>query len=139
MWEIPQARREFVEKLKQRHSIYEPDDYIYHTDGSIKQVISFYELIQINNADCILAMFYDMSAQKATMQALQQSEARTRALLEAMPDMIMEISLNGLIINMVPPKDMESAMPPEHFVGRQISEVFPEVAASQTVIAVEKA
>jgi len=139
MWEFPQARQEFVEKLKHRHSIYDPDDYIHHTDGGVKQVISFYELIQINNADCILAMFYDMSAQKATMQALQQSETRTRALLEAMPDMIMEISLNGLIINMVPPKDMESAMPPEHFVGRQIYEVFSETAASQILVAVEKA
>jgi PAS domain S-box-containing protein len=139
MWDSLQARKEFVEKLKQRRSIYEPDDYFHHTDGSIKHVISFYELIQINNADCILAMYYDMSAQKATMQALQQSEARTRALLEAMPDMILEISLDGSIINMVPPKGMEAAMPPEQFIGKQIHEVFSEVTASQALLGIEKA
>ena len=102
MWDIPQDRKEFVEKLKQKHSLYEPDDHFYHSDGSLRQVISFYELIQIRNEDCILAMFYDMSTQRSTLQALQHSEARIRALLEAMPDMILEISMDGLVINMVP-------------------------------------
>jgi PAS domain S-box-containing protein len=139
MWDVPEARAEFIARLKQKHSIYEPDDHIYHTDGTLKHVITFYELIQVGNTDCVLAMFYDMSAQKATMQALQQSEARTRALLEAMPDMIMEISLDGLIINMVPPKGREADMSPNQFIGRQIYEVFPESAASQTLFAVKQA
>ncbi|MEP7134663.1 MAG: PAS domain S-box protein, partial [Chloroflexota bacterium] len=139
MWDIPHARREFVERLKQKRSLYEPDDHFYHADGSLKQVISFYELIHIRNEDCILAMFYDMSAQKQTMDALQQSEARIRALLEAMPDMILEISADGLIINMVPPKGREAVMPPERFTGRQIFEVFSEVTATQALFAVEHA
>jgi PAS domain S-box-containing protein len=84
-------------------------------------------------------MFYDMSEQKSTMQALQQSEARIRALLEAMPDMLMEISADGLIINMVPPKGMEAVMPPERFVGQQIFEVFSEAAVSQALFAIERA
>lgn len=81
MWDIPQDRIEFVKKLKQKNSLYNPDDYFYHTDGNQKHVISFYELIQIGSEDCVLAMFYDMSAQKQTLQALQHSEARARALL----------------------------------------------------------
>ena len=139
MWDVPQERREFVEKLKQKRSLYEPDDHFYHSDGSLKQVISFYELIQIRNEDCVLAMFYDMSTQRSTTQALQQSEARIRALLEAMPDMILEISADGLIINMVPPKGMESAMPPELFIGKQAYEVFSTATASQALFAVERA
>ena len=47
-------------------------------------------------------MFYDMSTQKQTMQALQQSEARTRALIQAFPDMVVELDVDGKIANIVP-------------------------------------
>jgi PAS domain-containing protein len=81
----------------------------------LKYVISFHELIHIGYEDCILSMYHDMSVQKRTMQALQQSEARIRALLNAFPDMIMELALDGRIINLVPPKGLELIIPPERF------------------------
>ncbi len=139
MWDVPQARREFVQKLKQKHSIYEPDDHIYHTDGSLRQVISFYELIQINNTGCILAMFYDMSAQKATMQALQQSEARTRALLEAIPDLIFEFSADGTFLKSIQPFVKNLLMPPDQFIGRNVRDVMPSDIAEKTIFAVRNA
>ncbi|HXD12442.1 MAG TPA: PAS domain S-box protein, partial [Anaerolineales bacterium] len=139
MWDIPQARWEFVQKLKQKRSIYEPDDHIYHTDGSLRHVISFYELIQINNVDCILAMFYDMSAQKATMQALQQSEARTRALLEAIPDLIFEFSAEGTFLKSIQPFVRNLLMAPDQFIGRNVRDVMPKDIAEKTIYAVQNA
>ncbi len=140
MWDDPNERVEFVKRLKQKRSIYNPDDYFYHhIDGSLKQVISFYELIQIGNTDCILAMFYDMSAQRKTMQALQQSEARVRALLEAIPDMIMELSADGTVINVIPPKGMENAMLPERFIGRRVGEILSSETGEKTQLAIEQA
>lgn len=139
MWDIPEARKEFVEKLKQKRSIYEPDDFFYHTDGSLKHVISFYELIQIGNADCVLAMFYDMSTQKATMQALQQSEARTRALLEAIPDLIFEISGEGTFLKSVQPSVEDMLLTPDQFMNRNIRDVMPDAIAEKAMSAVQNA
>lgn len=64
MWDNPQERVEFVRDLREKHSISNPDDYFFHTDGSLKKVISFYESILIGEQECILSMFYDMSVQK---------------------------------------------------------------------------
>jgi PAS domain S-box-containing protein len=64
MWDEPDERVEFVRQLREKHSISNPDDYFYHTNGTLKKVMSFYELIQIGDQDCILSMFYDMSMQK---------------------------------------------------------------------------
>lgn len=139
MWDVSEERLEFVNNLRQKKSLFNADDYFYHTDGSLKQVISFYELIQINNEDCILAMFYDMSMQKKTMQALQQSEARIRALLNAFPDMIMELGMDGMIVNVAPPKGYETVMPPETLIGKHIREVFSESIVAQTSFAIERA
>jgi PAS domain S-box-containing protein len=139
LWEDIRSRAKFVEILKQQGSLVDPDDHFFNIDGTLKHVISFYERIQLGDQDCILSMFYDMSAQRLTMQALQQSEARIRALLDAFPDMILEISLDGRINNMVPPKGMEKAMPADQFIGKQIDEVFRDVTASQTKFAVQRA
>ena len=138
LWEDKQARADFVEKLKRRGSLVDPDDHLFRSDGTLKHVISFYERIQIGEEDCILSMFYDMSTQKLTMQALQQSEARLRALMNAFPDMILELSLDGRVIEMIPPKDLEACLPPDQFVGKQIDEIFKETTASQTKFAIQR-
>ena len=139
LWEEIQSRTKFLELLKAKGSLVDSDDHFTNLDGTLKHVISFYERIQLGDRECILSMFYDVSAQKLTMQALQQSEARIRALLDASPDMILEISLDGRVINMVPPKGMEKAMPADQFLGKQIDEVFRDVTASQTKFALRRA
>lgn len=132
------ARGDFVEKIKQKRSIYDADYMFMDVKGNRKPTLAFYELIQLGGEECILSMFYDMSAQKQALQALRQSERRTRALLEAFPDMIVELSASGLILNMIPPKGMEDNMPAEVFIGRHITETFPQTVASQTLFAIQR-
>src|SRR5688572_9476283 len=139
MWDSPRERVEFVKDLKLKSSLFNPDDYFYHTDGSLKQVISFYELIQIGEEQCILAMFYDMSVQKLTLQALQKSEARIRALLEAMPDMIFELSTDGTFVDFIPSPDSRSLLPPQDFLGRNLHEIMPPEVASTALFAIRRA
>ena len=139
LWENTQSRAKLVEILKREGLLVDSDDHFLSLDGTLKYVMSFYERVQLGDQDCVLSMFYDMSAQKLTMEALQQSEARTRALLDASPDMILEISLDGRVINMVPPKGMEKVMPADRFLGKQVDEVFQAVTASQTKFALQRA
>jgi PAS domain S-box-containing protein len=138
MWDIPEERVAFIKDLREHKSYFNPDDHFYHTDGSIRYVISFYELIRIGNEDCILAMFYDMSVQKQTMQALQQSEARIRALLNAFPDMVIELTADGTVVHCVPPKGTEGVMSPELFLGKQIRDIFSETVAKQTLFSIQR-
>ncbi|MBI4762022.1 MAG: GAF domain-containing protein [Chloroflexota bacterium] len=139
LWSTPEARAKFIEELKRKGSLYNPDDSFYDEHGNLKQVISFYERMRIGGKDYILSMFYDMSEQKKTMEALRQSEARNRVLLEAFPDMILEISREGVIKNMVPPKGLEESMPVSMFVGKRVGELLSESAAAQTCFAMERA
>ena len=76
---------------------------------------------------------------QTTENTLPQSEARLRALLAALPDMIMELSVDGRIINMAPPKNKDDAMPSAEFVGKHIQEVFSEKTAAQTSFALGRA
>ncbi len=137
-WKDPQDRIEFLQKLKEKRSHYNADNQFKDLSGKTKSTIAFYEVIQIGGQECVLSMFYDMSGQRQTMEALQKSEARTRALLEAVPDMIMELSADGVVQNMIPPKGMERSMPVESFVGRNIRTIFSQTAVQQTLFAIKR-
>ncbi|HSM70502.1 MAG TPA: ATP-binding protein [Anaerolineales bacterium] len=139
LWSNLADRAEFVEKLKTKGSFYNPDDSFEDRHRELKQVISFSEIIHIGDEEHILSMFYDMSQQRRTMDALKESEARTRALLETTPDMLLEITRDGTITNMIPPKGMEESMPADQFINRRIHETFSEAVALQAQFALERA
>jgi signal transduction histidine kinase len=73
------------------------------------------------------------------MEALRQSEARNRILLEAFPDMILEISRDGVVKTIIPPKGMEDFMPPPMFVGKRLEDLLSETAAAQAFFAIQRA
>jgi PAS domain S-box-containing protein len=79
----------------------------------------------------------DITALKTTEDALRRSEARTRALLDAIPDWIFEFSREGKIVQFVSSSDSRPLLPPEQFLGKPIRDVLPSVA-DQTLFAIER-
>jgi PAS domain S-box-containing protein len=63
---------------------------------------------------------------KRAEEELRESEARNRAILQALPDILFQMDRNGTFLSCESPKDSALAMPEEAFLGRNIAEVFPE-------------
>ncbi len=73
------------------------------------------------------------------LEALRASEARYRAMLAAVPDLIFRLSADYYYLDFHIP-DMPGVFPPpEHFVGRHISEALPPHLASLFVAATRRA
>jgi signal transduction histidine kinase len=70
---------------------------------------------------------------------LREAEARTRALLTAIPDMIFEISKDGTFTGYIPSSGIMPDTSPNPFLGKNIRELFPPSIAEQTMFAVERA
>lgn len=79
----------------------------------------------------------DITALKKTEDALRRSEARTRALLDAIPDMIFEFKRDGTILQFIASATSTPLFPPEQFLGKTIKDVLPPVA-DQTLFAIER-
>jgi PAS domain S-box-containing protein len=80
----------------------------------------------------------DITTLKKTEDALRRSEARTRALLDAVPDMIFEFNSDGIILQFISSANNQPLLPPEQFLGRTITEVIPEAVADQTMFGIER-
>ena len=140
MWDDMEDRLNFVEEIKVKHSIvnmnYEFNTYDTHESRS---AIAFYELMEVKDQACVMTMFYDITEQENARESLQNSEARTRAILASIPDMIFEISKDGMFLDLMASAEIAPLMPPSQFLGRNIKELFPPAIAAQTFFALERA
>jgi diguanylate cyclase (GGDEF)-like protein len=70
---------------------------------------------------------------------LAGSEAKTRALLRAIPDLIFRIGADGTVLDLVAGEEHWSASPNHRLAGRKLPEVLPAGAAEQAIRCAEEA
>jgi signal transduction histidine kinase len=119
------ANRETVEKARDGKTVY----FLNNAVGVIEE-------------DCLVGIWgtqLDITVLKDTEEALRRSELRTRALLDAIPDMIFEFKRDGTILQFISSATNRPLLPPEQFLGKTIRDVLPASVANQTTFAIERA
>ncbi len=81
----------------------------------------------------------DITKRKATEAALRDSEQRNRALLNAMPDILFQFDGNGVFLDYHAPPQVPLLLPPEQFLNRSVSEIFPGELAENTLACIAAA
>jgi len=75
---------------------------------------------------------------KLAEEALQESEAKNRALLNAIPDMIFRISRNCTVMDFKKAKDFDPLISPSKFINKKLNELFPVKVAKQAEYFLER-
>lgn len=70
----------------------------------------------------------DITRRKIVEEELRKSEAKNRALLHAIPDLMLRISKDGVLLDFKSGTDEESFIPSNECLGKKIEVLFPEVA-----------
>lgn len=84
-----QTRKKWIKEFTQAGFSMQSQNAAFVTaSGNKLETIAFYERIQVDGKDAILSMFYDVTDQKRAENALKESEARYRALVEHIPAII---------------------------------------------------
>ncbi|MEZ4729824.1 MAG: CHASE domain-containing protein [Caldilineaceae bacterium] len=75
--------------------------------------------------------FRDISQRKQIEEALRQSEARNRALVSAIPDLLFRVRKDGTFLDYDGAPGYTPTIAPENFLGRNVDELFPVETAQR--------
>lgn len=81
----------------------------------------------------------EISEREQAEQALRQNEGLTRAILDYMPDLILQIDQDGTFLDYSPARNMDTIVPPEAFIGHNMADVLPPEVAIPGIQAIQAA
>jgi PAS domain S-box-containing protein len=97
----------------------------------------------IDRKKSILEIFASRAAaereRKLSEEALSKSEKLNRSLLRAIPDLMIRINTDGIFLDFLPSKHVESIFSPEEIIGKSVYEVLPPEVAQQRLYYVQQA
>ncbi|MDC4224975.1 MAG: PAS domain S-box protein [Candidatus Manganitrophus sp.] len=87
----------------------------------------------------IIGVSFDLTERKKAEEALRRSEEKNRALLNAIPDMMLQLRRDGTILDFKKAKNIEPLVPPSEFLGKNLAEILPPEIARPTLNYIEQA
>ncbi|MCC6640632.1 MAG: response regulator, partial [Deltaproteobacteria bacterium] len=85
-----------------------------------------------------LALEVSVNESRSTLERLRVTEERSRAILAALPDVLLEVTPEGVWVDCRAPRPEDYFLPPEQVVGRTIAEVVPAEYVASVVQAMDE-
>jgi PAS domain S-box-containing protein len=101
------------------------------TDGSLFYAEVWVVLLELEGEPIIQAVVRDISDRKAAEAALRQSEATQRAILSAIPDLLVRIDANGTYLDVMSGGNVTLIHSVEKIINHSVYEVLPYHLAQQ--------
>ncbi|HEX3053334.1 MAG TPA: PAS domain-containing protein [Aggregatilineaceae bacterium] len=89
--------------------------------------------------DEVLLMVRDITERKQEQRALERSEARYKALMNALPDLLLRVDKNGIYRDLKTTEAIPLVMPPEAFLNKPITDLSPDITAEKLLWLVQHA
>ena len=93
----------------------------------------------IRESNLIRSYIVDITEHKRTEEALRKTEEKNRALLNAIPDLIFQLSLNGTILDLKPSKDYDLTIQNKQIINKNVFDVLPPAIAQSTIRYIKQA
>jgi two-component system sensor histidine kinase/response regulator len=124
----------------QNHVPFKSECRFLHPDGQITWVIGQALAEYTENGEIMgyVGTITDISDRKQAEENLQKSETTNRALLNAIPDMIFRCKVDSTFLSFKPSKSTMPVFPPEEFIGKKASDLFPEEFSKVFLPAIQK-
>jgi len=101
--------------------------------------IRMWEASEVNLLSAAAAAISLALEHKRVEQALRKSEATNRALLAAVPDLMLRASKDGTYVDCVPANEFAPIVPIRELLGKKVYEVLPPEVAQPAMFYIEKA
>ncbi|OQY26921.1 MAG: hypothetical protein B6244_12135 [Candidatus Cloacimonetes bacterium 4572_55] len=99
---------------------------------------TYIPISESNKVTEIQIVLRDISERKQAEEMLQKSEARNRALLNAIPDTIAVLNKDGVFLEYRPEKNARLYLPEEEYIGKSVEEILPLHIAKKSLSIIQQ-
>lgn len=92
-----------------------------------------------SNPNFAVVVVTDVSTRKRTEEELRQSQLKNQALLNAIPDLMLQIDRGGILRDVLPAKDVELPLPAGNVIGRRVTDIFSPKGAEEILLHIKQA
>jgi PAS domain S-box-containing protein len=139
----PEDRPKFRNALNESRSQLTPlfEDYRIVTPTGVQKWLQVLARpVLAPNGNCFWdGIITDITEQRATQEALLASEALNRAILEALPDLLIRMRRDGLCLDMQYPDGFNVVCPRDRHIGRYVQDTLAPDMANRRLQATEQA
>ena len=129
-WKGTEKRREFIEKIRTKMSVSDMETAVTLKSGEIRHVLMWGELIEYYGEECILLEIIDITEKKIQEEKIKLQNEKINAILYSLPDKLFIHDAEGTFLEAYTTNPDGYIMPKENFIGKKISDVFPEEIAA---------
>ncbi len=135
----PADRREYIRLLEQHGQVSNHESRRLRRDGSVFWVSLTSRVVRDDSGDALHYQGFtiDITHSKYAQEDLLVSEARNRALLKALPDMVFLLDREGFFLAYHGPRD-GLLTAPGNFLGRHVFDVLPQDIAKLALLHIEQ-
>ena len=114
-------------------------DYPCHSPGERRWFVGSVVGLLVGDARWAVITHEDITGRKLAEERLLRSEARNKAMLEAVPDLMFLISSDGEYLDFRARDEGKLYVPPKEFVGRNLREIMPPELAGPMLDGIARA
>ncbi|MEB3338357.1 MAG: PAS domain S-box protein, partial [Leptolyngbyaceae bacterium] len=137
----PSRRSDFVALMQRHDAVSGFESQIYRKDLSVIWISENARAVRDHNGKLLYyeGTVENITERKHAEEALRKSEAKNRALLNVIPDLMFRISKEGCYLDFKPVKQDDESLTPDEVVGRNLFEILPPEVAKQAQFHVDQA
>jgi PAS domain S-box-containing protein len=138
LWVDLDARTQMLQMLQASGSVHNLEMKFRRKSGETGVALLSAEIIHLKGIPCLQTVTIDITDRKRTEEALQISEARNLAFLNAIPDMMFRIRRDGVYLDCKADQESDFVLLPSHMIGKTVYEVLPAAVAQQRMAYIER-
>ena len=124
-WENDNDRNKFLEEVQNTGRVKNFEANFRKKSGEIFTGLISGEIIYLKELKCVLSVIHDITERKQAEESLQKSEQRLKALIDAIPDMMLRLNKEGVYLDYKPSEKEDLYYQFESIIGKRNRDITP--------------